>query len=63
VHDHETCDRLMTEAMRKGIEGKGRLEYLAMRCDRAHGHLTNPHAQVARADLTAQPADERPTDE
>lgn len=64
MHDHETCDRLMAEAMRKGSEGKGRLEYLAKRCDHMHGHLTdpNPHATEARRVLaSAQPAETEET--
>jgi hypothetical protein len=53
VHDHETCEQLMAAANRSG--NHGRAEYLAMRCDRAHGQLTDPRASAARAAITPEP--------
>ena len=38
MHDHATCEQLMTAATRAGDQG--RVEYLATRCDMQHGRLT-----------------------
>ena len=41
MHDHDECERLIHEALARGHDG--RAEYLAVRCDRAHGHIeTHP---------------------
>lgn len=47
MHSHETCEQLMAAAQRAGKYG--RLGYLSWRCDRAHGDLTDPRAEEARA--------------
>ena len=38
--DHDRCDATIDAATAAG--NTGRAEYLATRCDRAHGHLTQP---------------------
>lgn len=50
MHSHETCEQLMAAARSAGKFG--RLEYLSERCDRAHGDLTDPRAEEARAALS-----------
>jgi hypothetical protein len=43
MHDHDTCEQLMSAAQRSGMSG--RLEYLAQRCDVHHGRLRDDDNQ------------------
>ena len=51
MHDHDECERLIHEALARGHDG--RAEYLAVRCDRAHGQIE--HHPETPDPTTAEP--------